>query len=247
MRSAWKLRNSFGKIANRATGRALRDRSKFYNVGYFYPDAITRYDGSLTPQIDSTISKTTLLFSFTKIQRKERHLDRIADSTASPFATLHYSTTITLFARVLSYSFCSLIVYFFFSFFFFYSICASVSLLVVLRGVFESFAFLYPGLSCSLLLFWISHRLLSHSRRCYSRIAIATTFYRLLFCPLPHPLPSSFLYPKVVLHLSVVGQSLHIIIPSGQITCPASVSFAVVLCVNATCPYIHNNSRITRL
>jgi len=39
--------------------------------------------------------------------------------------------------------------------FFFYSICTSVSLPMVLRGVFESFMFLYPDLSCSLLLFWI--------------------------------------------------------------------------------------------
>jgi len=37
--------------------------------------------------------------------------------------------------------------FFFFLFLFFYSICASVSLSVVLRGVFESFAFLYLGLS----------------------------------------------------------------------------------------------------
>jgi len=42
--------------------------------------------------------------------------------------------------------------------FFFYSICTSVSLPVVLGGVFESFVFLYLGLSCSLLLFWIIYR-----------------------------------------------------------------------------------------
>jgi len=43
-------------------------------VGYFYPDGIIKYDGSWT-QIDGTISKKTLLFSFTKIQRKNFSID----------------------------------------------------------------------------------------------------------------------------------------------------------------------------
>jgi hypothetical protein len=31
------------------------------DVGYFYQDRIVKYDGSLTPQIDGTISKETVL------------------------------------------------------------------------------------------------------------------------------------------------------------------------------------------
>jgi hypothetical protein len=50
-----------------------------------------------------------------------------------------------------------------------------------------------------------------------SHTAIATTLYELLFYSLSHPLPS-FLYPKAMLHLRVVGQSLPIIIRSGRIT-----------------------------
>jgi len=78
------------------------------------------------------------------------------------------------------------------------------------------------------LLLSFSHRLLSYSHRCYSRIAITTNFTFLL----PHPMPSPFLYPKMMLHLRVVGQSLHIIIRSGWITSTrvSTVSFAVVLC-----------------
>jgi len=40
-------------------------------VGYFYPDGIIKYDGSSMPRIDGTISKKILLFSFTKIKRKD--------------------------------------------------------------------------------------------------------------------------------------------------------------------------------
>jgi hypothetical protein len=53
----------------------------------------------------------------------------------------------------------------------------------------------------------------------------STTFTLLLFAP------SSFLYPRVMPHFRVVGQSLHIIIRSGRITLTqvSTVSFAVVL------------------
>jgi hypothetical protein len=54
-------------------------------VGYFYPDGIIKYDGSWT-QIDGTISKKTLILLYKDTTQK--FLDRLADSTASPFATL---------------------------------------------------------------------------------------------------------------------------------------------------------------
>jgi len=84
-----------------------------------------------------------------------------------------------------------------------------------------------------LLLLSFSHGLLLHFRRRYSRLPyvrhpISATFTLLL----PHLMPSSFLYPKVIPPLRVVGQSLHIIIRSGRITLTQvlTVSFAVVLC-----------------
>jgi hypothetical protein len=54
----------FGPLFNSSDGGYNNN-----NVGYFYPDEIARYDGSLMPQIDRTISKQTLLVSSTKISR----------------------------------------------------------------------------------------------------------------------------------------------------------------------------------
>jgi len=98
-------------------------------VGYLcriIPDGIIKYDGFSTPQIDGTISKETIL-----LRKDITSLDRLADSTAPPFATL----------QLLDYC-------------------------------------------------------LSHLRHSHALSALYS---------LPHPLPSSFLYPKVVLHLRVVG------------------------------------------
>jgi hypothetical protein len=65
-------------------------------VGYFYPDGIVRYDLFLaTPQIDRTISKETI---YSSSQRYNISRCWLADSTASPFATLQlldYSITLS--------------------------------------------------------------------------------------------------------------------------------------------------------
>jgi hypothetical protein len=136
----------------------------FISVEYFYLDGIVKHGGFSMPQTDRTIGKETLYSA------SQRYLDRLADSTASPFAIL----------QLLDYS---------------HFICTH-----------------------SLLLFCSLHRLLPHSHRCYSQIAIAITFYLSYSFTLFRISLPSFLYPKVMLHLRVVGQSLHIIIRSGRIT-----------------------------
>jgi len=80
------------------------------------------------------------------------------------------------------------------AFSFFYSICTSVSPPVALRGVVGSFVFLYPGLSCSLLLFWIVAFALQGNpcRRFPRKVAVlllysAFTVLRHLRCPVQAP------------------------------------------------------------
>jgi len=60
----------------------------------------------------------------------------------------------------------------------------------------------------------------STSTRCsYCIVTTLAPFTHTLSVTLCHSLlPSSFMYPNVVLHFRVVGQSLHIIIQSGRIT-----------------------------
>jgi len=63
----------------------------------------------------------------------------------------------------------------------------------------------------------------------------SSIIYRLPL-PLPHLMPS-FLYSRVMPHLKVISQSLHIIIQSGLITLTRVLtdSFVVVLCSRRTC------------
>jgi hypothetical protein len=81
-------------------------------------------------------------------------------------------------------------------------------------------------------------------------LSLLLLLYRLLrlLRLLSHPIPSSFLYPRVMPHLRVVSQSLHIIIRSGRITLTrvSTVSFAVALYSGRTRPTCASAPPITK-